>query len=223
MKIPFWETAWKLEKQINPQSAGRFAGIFKKLSAQGSFFFLRRMAGDGLLYIRSPFFHSNVIRYARRPFRDAEEMNKKLIENWNSRISAQDEVYILGDVTMKGPAQAQEILAQLRGRKYLIRGNHDAFADRKSFPEDLFVWIRDYAEIKRNGTHFVLFHYPIAEWNGFYRGAIHLHGHQHNTADYNDKNRRQGILCYDVGVDANGMAPVSLEEIFRFFYPSDNS
>ncbi|MCM1084181.1 MAG: hypothetical protein NC309_04255 [Ruminococcus sp.] len=63
----------------------------------------------------------------------------------------------------------------------------------------------------------VLFHYLIAEWNGYYKGAIALHGHQHNHKDYNIENRKMGIRRYDVGVDANGMQSVSAEEIIDFF------
>ncbi len=47
------------------------------------------------------FYHDKVIRFASRPFCDADTMNKALIENWNKKVSARDEVYILGDVTMK--------------------------------------------------------------------------------------------------------------------------
>lgn len=71
-------------------------------------------------------------------------------------------------------------------------------------------------ELKYEGHTFVLFHYPIAEWNGFYHGAIHLHGHQHNHAVVNYRNRDNGLLRYDVGVDANAMAPVSIQEIIAF-------
>ena len=117
------------------------------------------------------FFHENVIRFANRPFRGAEEMNAALIQNWNNRVSAGDEVYILGDVTLKGAGRAAEVLSQLCGKKYLIRGNHDKFADQASFPKELFVWIRDYAEITVGNTPFVLFHYPIGEWNGFLPGV----------------------------------------------------
>jgi len=63
----------------------------------------------------------------------------------------------------------------------------------------------------------MLFHYPIQEWNGFYRGAFHLHGHQHNHADENVRNRTNGLRRYDVGVDANAMSPVSLKQIVSFF------
>ena len=77
--------------------------------------------------------------------------------------------------------------------------------------------VKQMHELKYVGHTFVLFHYPIAEWNGFYHGAIHLHGHQHNHAVVNYRNRDNGLLRYDVGVDANAMAPVSIQEIIAFF------
>lgn len=163
------------------------------------------------------FYHDNIITHVNRPFRDSAEMNRKLVERWNERVTGQDDVYILGDVTMKGPELAEEMISQLKGRKYLIRGNHDRFVDRTEFNSSLFVWVRDYAEITVENTRFVLFHYPIEEWNGYYKGSIHLHGHQHNHEDYNFHMAKKGIRRYDVGVDANYMAPVSAEDILTFF------
>lgn len=163
------------------------------------------------------FYHDNIIRHVNRPFYNVEEMNKRLIKNWNERISYNDEVYILGDITMKGPDLAIKIISQLRGKKYLVRGNHDKFCQHSEFNMELFGWIKDYAEIVYNNTKFILFHYPIMEWNNFFRGSIHLHGHQHNYIEYNYQNLTQGIRRYDVGVDANNMAPVSADEIIEFF------
>ncbi len=164
------------------------------------------------------FYHDNIIRHVNRPFHSAEEMNRVLVQNWNARVLPYDEVYILGDVTMKGPELAQAVLSRLCGKKYLLRGNHDGFVDRAGFDcTRYFEWVRDYAEIDYANTHFVLFHYPLAEWNGFYKGTIHLHGHQHNRADYNEMQRFNRILRYDAGVDANHMAPVSATEILTFF------
>lgn len=163
------------------------------------------------------FFHENVIKYAGRPFRNFDDMNKALIKKWNEKISFQDEVYILGDFTMKGPDLATGILAQLKGSKHLICGNHDGFVTKTGFDRSLFASVQDYSEVVYANTRFVLFHYPIAEWNGFYKGSIHLHGHQHNHAYYNYDNLQKGIRRYDVGVDANNMSPVSAEDIIAFF------
>ena len=140
-----------------------------------------------------------------------------MVKNWNRLIAPQDEVYILGDLTMKGPVLAMEILAQLKGRKYLIRGNHDSFVDHTEFDLSVFEWEKDYYELSYQNQRFILFHYPIAEWNGFFRDTIQLHGHQHNHADYNYNNLEKGIKRFDVGVDANYMKPVSVEDIITFF------
>ena len=163
------------------------------------------------------FHHDKIITHAQRPFHNVEEMNKTLIQNWNKKVSYNDEVYILGDFTMKGAEIASACLHSLCGKKYLIRGNHDQFVDRAAFETGLFAAVRDYMEITYLNTRFILFHYPIVEWNGYRKGAIALHGHQHNHKEYNIENRKKGILRYDVGVDANAMEPVSAEEIIRFF------
>ncbi len=163
------------------------------------------------------FGHKNIMRYAERPFETTEEMDQALIDNWNTRVNANDEVYILGDVTMRGGEFANEKLSQLKGRIYLIKGNHDYYADRKNYDPWRLEWIKDYHVVHYQNEQFVLFHFPILEWDRKFHGAYQLHGHQHNHADYNIKNRADGIRRYDVGVDANNYAPVSIEEIMRFF------
>lgn len=164
------------------------------------------------------FYHENIITHTGRPFANAEKMDMALIENWNRTIQTEDEVYILGDVTMKGAGLAAKALSQLSGIKYLIRGNHDNFVNSSNFNCNLyFKWVKDYYELNYKNKKFVLCHYPMLEWNDFFRGSINLHGHQHNHKEYNYQNLKQGILRYDVGVDANYFSPVSVEDILTFF------
>lgn len=163
------------------------------------------------------FYHNNIIKSVDRPFKNSDEMNSVLIKKWNDKINFDDDIYILGDFTMKGPEMATDILYKLKGKKHLIKGNHDYFVEKKAFDKSLFVSVKDYEEIKYKNIEFVLCHYPFLEWNGYYRGAISLHGHQHNQRKYNLENLKKGILRYDVGVDANNMEPVSVEEILAFF------
>ena len=165
------------------------------------------------------FYHEKIIHHCGRPFADAQDMNERLIENWNRTVGPDDEVYILGDVTMKGPEQAFAVLSRLTGKKYLVKGNHDYFVDNYAWSEYswVFQWVKEYHELVVNNQKFVLFHYPIAEWADFYKGAIHLHGHQHNQKVYNCRQKQAGVKRYDVGVDANNLRPVSLEEIVKFF------
>ena len=81
----------------------------------------------------------------------------------------------------------------------------------------VFQWVKDYHEMVWNSQKFVLFHYPIEEWADYYKGAIHLHGHQHNQKDYNHQQVQAKLRRYDVGVDANEFTPVSIEKIVDFF------
>ena len=79
------------------------------------------------------FYHDNVIKFANRPYKNSEQMNQALIKNWNDKVGANDEIYILGDFTMKGAELATEILSQLKGKKHLIKGNHDRFVQSPAF------------------------------------------------------------------------------------------
>lgn len=122
------------------------------------------------------FGHYNIIKLCNRPFNDENDMNKILIENWNSVVSDDDEVYHLGDFSFyKDDVKNKKIFNSLRGKKFLIKGNHD-----KNSINLNWVKVYDYFELNYNEKRFVLFHYPIEEWNNSYRGAIHLYGHVHN-------------------------------------------
>ncbi len=154
--------------------------------------------------------HRNAIVLNNRPFKDLEEMNQTLIHNFNSVIHANDRLYILGDVTHRIPeGRANELIKQLKGKKVLIRGNHDT---------SLFEGIYDYKEFNHEKMKYVLMHYPLMEWHRSRRnGSIHLHGHIHSDGQYNEENRKNGILRYDVGVDSNNYYPVSLTYIQNYF------
>ena len=40
------------------------------------------------------FFHEKIIKMCNRPFDNVEEMNRKLIENWNKKVTDDDTIYI---------------------------------------------------------------------------------------------------------------------------------
>ena len=173
-----------------------------------------------MIYLSSDlhFYHEKVIGTCNRPFRDATEMNEKMIFNWNNVVKPDDDVFILGDFTMKGPELAYKVLSRLAGKKYLVKGNHDHFVEKQSWElyKYEFQWVKDYYELCYLNQYFILFHYPIEEWNGFFKGSMHLHGHQHNKAVYNHQQKQAGIKRFDVGVDANQYTPVLLDDIIKF-------
>lgn len=164
------------------------------------------------------FGHKNIIRFDNRPFTSVEEMDEALIQNWNSRVSDEDLVYILGDISWYDDAKTCEIFSRLKGRKVLIKGNHDRIHGniRKFFEE-----VTSYKEITLDGKHIVLCHYPIVFFNKHHYGSYMFYGHVHNSHEWQmTKNYRReleelDIKCnmYNVGVMVQGYQPVTFDEI----------
>ena len=159
--------------------------------------------------------HANIIKHSKRPFDNVLEMDKVLIENWNRVITDKDDVYILGDLAFRSHHDdTKQYLFQLKGKKHLIVGNHDDTIVKNRDLREFFVEIRDYKEISDNGYKIVLCHYPLVEWNGYYRNTLHFYGHIHN----NDENATSKYMktvenAYNVGADVIGFTPRTFSEI----------
>ena len=126
------------------------------------------------------------LNFDNRPFRNTEEMHRHFLQEWNRQITNGDTVYILGDLSLRGRNdELIALVAQLKGKKILIKGNHDDLSDYRY--KQLFHEICDYKEITDciGGTAYklVLSHYPILMWNGQHKGTILLYGHTHTSAE----------------------------------------
>ena len=164
------------------------------------------------------FCHSNIIGSCNRPFKDVREMNREMIERWNSYVTDRDEIYVLGDFLYKGTAkEANEILSRLKGRKYLLRGNHEKYLNDPMFRQAAFAWVRDYHVLDYEGIEIILFHFPILQWHKSHRGSVHLYGHVHNSGtrhpELGEKLEMLGKKAINVGVDVNDFYPVSIKQI----------
>lgn len=174
----------------------------------------------------------DAIRNHSRPFGSIEEHDESIIQNWNSVVGEDDDVYHLGDFAFNpfyrnNSREAEDtairdyiqILERLNGRIHWIYGNHDPYK-KKRFMSELkpyLVWMGHYLEIvvrdderPKGKQKVVLHHYPYAVWNHCERGSIHLHGHTHGTLEDNPKR-----LIMDVGVDCQNYTPVSYEDVKR--------
>ena len=126
------------------------------------------------------------LNFDNRPFQNTAEMHQHFLEEWNKQITNGDTIYILGDMSLRGRNdELIALVAQLKGKKILIKGNHDDLSDYRY--KQLFHEICDYKEITDciGGTAYklVLSHYPILMWNGQHKGAILLYGHTHTSAE----------------------------------------
>lgn len=166
--------------------------------------------------------HKNIMHFDNRPFLTVQEMNETLVNNWNSVVSKEDTVYVLGDMFWCKPKDAIPVLKSLNGRKVLIKGNHDDCGNSEFVKQ--FVKVVDYLEVIDEDKKVVLCHYPIVCFKNHFYGWYHLYGHVHNSFEWgmmeHDKYLMQelyGHKCqmYNVGamMPHIGYTPKTLEQI----------
>ncbi len=153
------------------------------------------------------FGHANIIKLVSRPFESVEAMDEALIQNWNSVVGPADTVWHLGDFEFRSAEDQTKYFDRLNGNKNLVVGNHDGLKVLR------YEWdtVTKYKELTVGEFVFMLFHYPILEWDGYYRDTWHLHGHVHRKTRW----WGNGIKRLDVGVDANQFRPIAMEELLR--------
>ena len=172
------------------------------------------------------FNHENIIRYCNRPFENITEMDKSLIDNWNSVVRPQDRVIHLGDFTLEGFSVAREYFAQLNGDISILSypWHHDkrwlktnlSLKSKSSF--DVRLWppmvVLEVPQLGKDGYNLAitLCHYPMAIWDRKHYGAWHLHGHSHGK--YHPPSEDDlGYACQDIGVDCCDFFPISLAQV----------
>ena len=126
------------------------------------------------------------LNFDNRPFKNVDEMHGVILNNWNSRVTNGDTVYILGDISNRGKNEDLiALVAKLKGKKVLIIGNHEDIRDYRY--KQLFHAIYDYLEITDHADKqpykLVLCHYPILMWNGQHNGTILMYGHLHDSIE----------------------------------------
>lgn len=170
------------------------------------------------------FDHANCLHFDNRPFKDVDDMNEKMIANWNSVVANEDHVYILGDFCWKKEDRWLEILLRLKGQKTLIQGNHDITPSKKT--RNLFADVKDKKIIDDNGRKIVLNHEPIPCFRNHFYGWYHLYGHVHTSFEWNMMEHDRYLMeelytkpceMYNVGAMISYMnyTPRTLDEIIE--------
>ena len=164
----------------------------------------QEQAGDIFLISDLHLGHANIIRYCSRPFlvSDVAEMDRVIINNWNSVISPVSRIFYLGDLRYGEQAlSTKEYRKKLNGNITFIRGNHDD-AEMGTVPS---------STLNHKGFRFFLVHDPAdipPDFNGWT-----IHGHHHN----NDLQHFPFINFVDrrinVSAEVIGYVPVGLNEI----------
>jgi calcineurin-like phosphoesterase family protein len=157
-----------------------------------------------------------------RDFKSLDHMNDTIVNNINEVVGENDILIHLGDFSFGGFDKIEEFRNRIICKNvHLVLGNHDHHIERnKDNIQRLFSSVNHYINLDvrrpsliKKGVmdkfKFVLMHFPIASWDGMGNNVIHLHGHVHLPKHQRIGNGRS----LDVGVDGNGLEPISLDEV----------
>lgn len=158
------------------------------------------------------FGHAKIIEHSHRPFGSVEEMDDVLVQLWNKRVKANDDVWHLGDFNFRSHRTTTSYWEQLNGRIHMVWGNHDdAFARRAEMIAvraglRMFASTQEAKYLRIANEKITLYHYAQRVWRNSHHGAWHLFGHSHNSLPSLGRSM-------DVGVDARGYQPISFDEV----------
>lgn len=149
------------------------------------------------------FGHENIIKYCKRPFKNANVMNKMMIDLWNITVDKGDTVYILGDFTLvRNFEQIKNWTGKLNGTKHLILGNHD---ELKPFRYIDCGFASVHTSLLVDG--FYMAHDPAVK-TALPKDSVLLHGHVHCL--WRDE-LNKGLI--NVGVDVWEYKPVNIKKL----------
>jgi len=164
------------------------------------------------------FRHANIIKYDNRPFKNVQEMDEVLVENWNNVVGEKDIVIYMGDFCFdRSGEEAKKIAKRLNGVIHFVLGNHDNDKDIKKMGR--FETVSDYLNLSildeenpRKYQGIIISHYPILSWDKAHHGNFHLHGHCHQSLvpNYPEYYNRKVL---DMGCNGWDYAPVSYSDI----------
>lgn len=152
-------------------------------------------------------------------FADPDEMNRVMIERWNSVVAPEDTVYHLGDFAMGNLKYVASYVEALNGRIRLVKGNHDCDSKwnvKKEVRDAGFESINDQLFVEVDGYKLWLAHIPMStapDKRNYERPDptedydIALCGHVHDKFVVNDFGN------INVGCDNFEFTPRSLSEI----------
>ena len=164
------------------------------------------------------------LELSKRPFESVEEMDRVMINNWNSKIKPNDYVYHLGDFG------DYSVLDKLNGQVFLIVGNYELDEINKDFKSDyksfkkyltkigfknvyqnlmLPTKIKEEDVLKLDKFKDIEYMYLTHEPLSADKSMFNLFGHAHC---------RQMIKRYglDVGVDGHHFYPITMDDVLFY-------
>lgn len=164
------------------------------------------------------FHHVNILRYCSRPYKDVDEMNRHMLDTIRM-VPESSVLWLLGDICMKGKAQAEEIaqeLAKMPAKIKIIGGNHDKGRTEIYKKYGLLEHATGRHLYKIDGLSVSMGHYPMTEAEFASQDITHinLNGHVHSEWKFQSVSPYSSNINCNVGVDV-WPKPVTLEEICK--------
>lgn len=159
------------------------------------------------------FGHTNILKFEPefRPFKNVDEMNEYIIQEWNKVVKWDDEVYHLGDVYFASKSNLN-FVKRLNGKKKLVLGNHDIHTSPKEFHDVGFEEIYGMLKFRKN---FIITHAPVHVDELQYGATYNIHGHTHGRMikDSFGKNDKRYI---NVCVERLNYKPIHADELLDY-------
>lgn len=118
-----------------------------------------------------------------RGFSDVATHDSFIVDSWNSVVSEEDTVWVLGDVTRKSK-KPYPLLNLLNGTKNLVLGNND----RPDHIRELIKYFDNICGALRI-DNVLLTHIPVIS-SEIYDGSFNCHGHLHLQVVMNDGTKK---------------------------------
>jgi len=154
------------------------------------------------------FNHERVVEW--RGFSSLEEMEDRIISNWNSNVTDNDKVIHLGDFILGDPDRVNNILSRLHYKNLtLVLGNHDTRAKVNQYVM-LGITVVGSLEKILCGKKVLMTHYPV-HFQQKERYDLNIHGHVHDlkTAISEDH------FYVNVTCESTNYTPILLKDILE--------
>lgn len=143
---------------------------------------------------------------------EVNDMNERIISNYNSLITNNDIVFNLGDVVFQQKKYLDVLLPRLNGKKkILILGNHEHSDIKKYTP-----YFHEFYSFYNKFGNIILSHIPIhrSQLEGRFMNHTNVHGHIH--IDGEDSLQLNDKKYYNVNCEFHDLKPVHISTIQKY-------
>lgn len=160
----------------------------------------------------------SAIKQFKRPFESVEDMNQTLVDNWNSVVTPQDIVYVLGNFAWD-PTTAEEMVQTLNGIIVVVPGEIDdaimelqdknILMSKAKIIEPIFSSVSDKLTVS---------YWPLHEWPDKSKGHYSFFGFPNTKYKTDHKKKMVNVAC-----DYWAYKPQSLDSIMALFRDIDEN